>query len=142
MAELADAQASGACGSNIVRVQVPLPALFFQFCVFLFFSILMHDSPTKDSPGNYTWSIYNSICCDLLTFCTFGRNIINIFNAYPVCFTCFQLIFPIYKNYLPDFSSKFRIFQIDTFIHYHLDAIFMLFLSNWAYICHTLNQSR
>ena len=24
MAELADAQASGACGSNIVRVQVPL----------------------------------------------------------------------------------------------------------------------
>ena len=26
MAELADAQASGACGSNIVRVQVPLPA--------------------------------------------------------------------------------------------------------------------
>ena len=30
MAELADAQASGACGSNIVRVQVPLPALFFS----------------------------------------------------------------------------------------------------------------
>ena len=29
MAELADAQASGACGSNIVWVQVPLPALFF-----------------------------------------------------------------------------------------------------------------
>jgi hypothetical protein len=28
MAELADAQASGACGSNIVRVQVPLPAFF------------------------------------------------------------------------------------------------------------------
>ena len=33
MAELADAQASGACGSNIVRVQVPLPA--FQFHNFL-----------------------------------------------------------------------------------------------------------
>ena len=32
MAELADAQASGACGSNIVRVQVPLPALFFCLC--------------------------------------------------------------------------------------------------------------
>ena len=32
MAELADAQASGACGSNIVWVQVPLPALFF--CLF------------------------------------------------------------------------------------------------------------
>ena len=31
MAELADAQASGACGSNIVRVQVPLPALFFSY---------------------------------------------------------------------------------------------------------------
>ena len=30
MAELADAQASGACGSNIVRVQVPLPALFLS----------------------------------------------------------------------------------------------------------------
>ncbi len=29
MAELADAQASGACGSNIVRVQVPFPALNF-----------------------------------------------------------------------------------------------------------------
>ncbi len=29
MAELADAQASGACGSNTVRVQVPLPALSF-----------------------------------------------------------------------------------------------------------------
>jgi hypothetical protein len=29
MAELADAQASGACGSNIVRVQVPLPAFYF-----------------------------------------------------------------------------------------------------------------
>ncbi len=28
MAELADAQASGACGSNIVRVQVPFPALY------------------------------------------------------------------------------------------------------------------
>ena len=27
MAELADAQASGACGSNVVRVQVPFPAL-------------------------------------------------------------------------------------------------------------------
>ena len=26
MAELADAQASGACGSNIVRVQIPFPA--------------------------------------------------------------------------------------------------------------------
>ena len=43
MAELADAQASGACGSNIVRVQVPLPALSFcldvrlQIKVFLFF---------------------------------------------------------------------------------------------------------
>ena len=29
MAELEDAQASGACGSNIVRVQVPSSALFF-----------------------------------------------------------------------------------------------------------------
>ena len=29
MAELADAQASGACGSNIVRVQVPFSALSF-----------------------------------------------------------------------------------------------------------------
>ena len=28
MAELADAQASGACGSNIVWVQVPSPARF------------------------------------------------------------------------------------------------------------------
>ena len=31
MAELADAQASGACGSNIVWVQVPLPAFGFDF---------------------------------------------------------------------------------------------------------------
>lgn len=29
MAELADAQASGACGRKIVWVQVPFPALFF-----------------------------------------------------------------------------------------------------------------
>ena len=29
VAELADAQASGACGSNTVRVQVPPSALFF-----------------------------------------------------------------------------------------------------------------
>ena len=28
VAELADAQASGACGGNIVWVQVPFPALF------------------------------------------------------------------------------------------------------------------
>ena len=32
VAELADAQASGACGSNIVWVQVPSSALFF--CLF------------------------------------------------------------------------------------------------------------
>ena len=31
MAELADAQASGACGRKIVWVQVPSPALFFCF---------------------------------------------------------------------------------------------------------------
>ena len=30
VAELADAQASGACGSNTVRVQVPPSALVFQ----------------------------------------------------------------------------------------------------------------
>lgn len=29
VAELADAQASGACGSNVVWVQVPSPAVFF-----------------------------------------------------------------------------------------------------------------
>ena len=29
MAELADAQASGACGGNIVWVQVPFPAFFY-----------------------------------------------------------------------------------------------------------------
>ena len=39
MAELADAQASGACGSNIVRVQVPLPALFFYPDLFSHVSI-------------------------------------------------------------------------------------------------------
>ncbi len=33
MAELADAQASGACGSNIVWVQVPFPALSLDTCV-------------------------------------------------------------------------------------------------------------
>ena len=41
MAELADAQASGACGSNIVRVQVPLPALFFVFVQAGFCSIFI-----------------------------------------------------------------------------------------------------
>ena len=33
VAELADAQASGACGRKIVWVQVPSPALFFSLCV-------------------------------------------------------------------------------------------------------------
>ena len=32
VAELADAQASGACGSNTVRVQVP-PSALFIFCL-------------------------------------------------------------------------------------------------------------
>ena len=41
MAELADAQASGACDSNIVRVQVPLPALFFVFVQTDFCSIFI-----------------------------------------------------------------------------------------------------
>ena len=41
MAELADAQASGACGSNIVRVQVPLPALFFYADLFSHVSIYL-----------------------------------------------------------------------------------------------------
>ena len=41
MAELADAQASGACGSNIVRVQVPLPALFFYAALFSHVSIYL-----------------------------------------------------------------------------------------------------
>ena len=44
MAELADAQASGACGSNVVRVQVPFPAsegakrniCCFRFAPFIF----------------------------------------------------------------------------------------------------------
>ena len=39
MAELADAKASGACRSNIVRVQVPLPALFFYADLFSHVSI-------------------------------------------------------------------------------------------------------
>ena len=36
VAELADAQASGACGSNTVRVQVPPSAFFFVSISFLF----------------------------------------------------------------------------------------------------------
>ena len=52
MAELADAQASGACGSNIVRVQVPLPALFF--CADLFSHVsIYHTLPVV--PGNTTF---------------------------------------------------------------------------------------
>ena len=40
VAELADAQASGACGSNIVWVQVPSPALILESpMTFLFFYI-------------------------------------------------------------------------------------------------------
>ena len=45
VAELADAQASGACGSNIVWVQVPSSALFFyskkETDTVSFFSVLM-----------------------------------------------------------------------------------------------------
>ena len=36
VAELADAQASGACGSNIVWVQVPSPASFFYFLTVIY----------------------------------------------------------------------------------------------------------
>ena len=49
MAELADAQASGACGSNIVRVQVPLPALFFYADLFSHVSIYSYPSLGPDN---------------------------------------------------------------------------------------------
>ena len=63
MAELADAQASGACGSNIVRVQVPLPALFF--CADLFSPI---------------FSIYHTLPV-IPDYTTFHKNILSAFLA-------------------------------------------------------------
>ena len=58
VAELADAQASGACGSNTVRVQVPLSALFYLSRKRLslieagvFFAIKQKVESCKDNPG-------------------------------------------------------------------------------------------
>ena len=51
MAELADAQASGACGSSIVWVQVPFPALTFiewyLICSDAIFYFYFEKAPTK-----------------------------------------------------------------------------------------------
>ena len=58
VAELADAQASGACGSNTVRVQVPTSALFYLSRKRLslieagvFFAIKQKVESCKDNPG-------------------------------------------------------------------------------------------
>ena len=58
VAELADAQASGACGSNTVRVQVPPSALFYLSQKRLslieagvFFAIKQKVESCKDNPG-------------------------------------------------------------------------------------------
>ena len=63
VAELADAQASGACGSNIVWVQVPSSALFFyskkETDTVSFFSVLMIQK-TSDSGKSSMWFHYRN----------------------------------------------------------------------------------
>ncbi len=49
MAELADAQASGACGSNVVWVQVPFPAVD-------------HKDPMCRATRNTGYILHNGIC--------------------------------------------------------------------------------
>ena len=62
VAELADAQASGACGSNIVWVQVPSPASFFVSNqippamdfpggFLLYFFVFFNELPAEAAPG-------------------------------------------------------------------------------------------
>ena len=58
MAELADAQASGACGSNIVWVQIPSPADNREaaFKAASFFIMIYYSSKiafTKESESNF-----------------------------------------------------------------------------------------
>ena len=66
MAELADAQASGACGSNIVRVQVPLPALFFCLCTgYLFSAIVKRSLHSHFSVNTATFSFISSYNCSI-----------------------------------------------------------------------------
>lgn len=63
VAELADAQASGACGSNIVWVQVPSSALFFyskkETDTVSFFSVLMTQK-TSDNGKSSMWFHYRN----------------------------------------------------------------------------------
>ena len=63
VAELADAQASGACGSNIVWVQVPSSALFFyskkETDTVSFFSVLMIQK-TSDNGKSSMWFHYRN----------------------------------------------------------------------------------
>ena len=60
VAELADAQASGACGRKIVWVQVPSPALFFcfsgkplEYSQTICYIIEKEQSSTRDWPFTY-----------------------------------------------------------------------------------------
>ena len=63
MAELADAQASGACGSNIVRVQVPLPALSFCLDVRLQIKVLSLSKASGSFSTLGMSSNFNLVAC-------------------------------------------------------------------------------
>ena len=81
---MADAQASGACGSNIVWVQVPSPAfntgrLILSSC-FLFVYIVLHKfsynkfPPPNTGGGTHTASLCKYFTLQILTFKLFLRH--------------------------------------------------------------------
>ena len=72
MAELADAQASGACGSNIVRVQVPLPALFF--CLTMYHVLISKKIAVFTYSANT--AIFSFIFYFSITNASYGRTVI------------------------------------------------------------------
>ena len=87
MAELADAQASGACGSNIVRVQVPLPALFFYvLCSLMFLSILPFLYP--DNTTFHTISFPDSCPRIPNINCLFYQKSVDNFNNFMYSIFC------------------------------------------------------
>ena len=88
MAELADAQASGACGSNIVRVQVPLPALFFLCRSVLSCFYLSYPSLGPDNTTFHTISFPDSCPRIPNINCLFYQKSVDNFNNFMYSIFC------------------------------------------------------
>ena len=111
VAELADAQASGACGSNTVRVQVP-PSALFIFCLkelteqtasSFFLYITFHNIQTKFK--SKTGSSKIALCLRLLPGInkkikkwkkSFFKLLFHLINSHICCVnSCFPGIMPV-----------------------------------------------